>query len=75
MGNGSMGNEDTGGNGVQGVWGTWTMRPTGTKAYRGYGAHGQLGTGVWVAGTMVGTYEGLLQLCECTWGGESIFRW
>ena len=26
-------------------------------------------------GPMVGTYEGLLQICECTLGGGSIFRW
>ena len=26
-------------------------------------------------GPMVGTYEGLLRLCECTLGGGSIFRW
>ena len=32
-----MGNVDTGGNGVQGVWGTWPMRPTGAKWYRGMG--------------------------------------
>ena len=39
------------GNGVQRVWGTWSMRPTGAKWYRGYGVHrpyrhrGQWGTG------------------------------
>ena len=32
-----MGNVDTGGNGVQGVWDTWAMRPTGAKWYRGLG--------------------------------------
>ena len=26
-------------------------------------------------GPVVGTYEGLLWLCECTLGGGSIFRW
>ena len=26
-------------------------------------------------GPVVGTYEGLLRLCECTLGGGSIFRW
>ena len=26
-------------------------------------------------GPVVGTYEGLSQLCECTLGGGSIFRW
>ena len=26
-------------------------------------------------GHVVGTYEGLLRLSECTWGGGSIFRW
>ena len=26
-------------------------------------------------GPVVGTYEGLLQLSECTWGGGSICRW
>ena len=26
---------------VQGVWGTWPIRPTGGMGYRGYGAHGQ----------------------------------
>ena len=39
MGNGAMGNVDTGYNGVQGVWGTWPMRPTGAKWYRRYGVH------------------------------------
>ena len=29
----------------------------------------------WNFGAVVGTYEGLLPFCECTWGGESIFRW
>ena len=48
MGNGAMGNVDTGGNGVQGVWGTWPMRPTGEKWYRGYGVQwgmGHMGNG------------------------------
>ena len=26
-------------------------------------------------GPMVGSYEWLLQFCECTWGAVSIFRW
>ena len=26
-------------------------------------------------GPVVGTYEGLLRLSECTWGSVSIFRW
>ena len=26
-------------------------------------------------GQVVGTYEGFLPFCECTWGGGSIFRW
>ena len=26
-------------------------------------------------GPVVGTYEGLLPFCECTWGGGSMFRW
>ena len=26
-------------------------------------------------GLVLGTYEGLLLFCECTWGGGSIFRW
>ena len=26
-------------------------------------------------GPVVGTYEGLLRLCECTLGSGSIFRW
>ena len=26
-------------------------------------------------GPMVGTYEGLLQFCECIWDGGSICRW
>ena len=26
---------------VQGVWGTWPIRPTGGMGYCGYGAHGQ----------------------------------
>ena len=26
-------------------------------------------------GPVVGTYEGLLQLCECIWDGGSICRW
>ena len=29
----------------------------------------------WNFSVVVGTYEGLLLFCECTWGGESIFRW
>ena len=40
-----MGNVDTGGNGVQGVWGTWAMRPTGAKWYRGMGHIGNRDTG------------------------------
>ena len=50
---GPMGNVDTGGNGVQAIWGTWAMRPTGGKWYRGYGAHRQWGNnvqGVWGTG-------------------------
>ena len=56
---GHIGNRDTGGNGVQGVW---AMRPTGGMGtgvwgkwaigYRGYGSHGQWGTGVWAIGHM-----------------------
>ena len=49
---GPKGNEDTGGNGVQGYRAhgqldpqgqraTWPIRPTGGMGYRGYGAHGQ----------------------------------
>ena len=49
---GPMGNVDTGGNGVQGIWGTWAMRPTGGMGHignrdtganevRGYRAYGQ----------------------------------
>ena len=41
MGSGAQGNVDTGGIGVQGIWSTWAMRPTGTKWYRWYGAHRQ----------------------------------
>ena len=26
-------------------------------------------------GLVVGTYEGLLPFCECTWGGGSMFKW
>ena len=26
-------------------------------------------------GPVVGTYEGLLRLCECKWGGDSTCRW
>ena len=26
-------------------------------------------------GQVVGTYEGLLQLSECTWGDDSTLRW
>ena len=26
-------------------------------------------------GQVMGTYKGFLQLCECTLGGGSIFRW
>ena len=26
-------------------------------------------------GQVVGTYEGFLLFCKCTWGGGSIFRW
>ena len=34
---GHIGNRDTGGNGVQEVWGIWAMRPTGGMGYRGMG--------------------------------------
>ena len=63
---GPMGNVDTGGNGVQGIWGISAMRPTGSMesrcmghmginctggmGYKGYGSHGQWGT--WAMGPM-----------------------
>ena len=37
---GHMGNETDRGKGVQGVWGTWLIRPTGGMWYRGYGVQG-----------------------------------
>ena len=50
------------GNGIQGVWGIWAMRPTGGYGYRGmgtggmgykgYGPHGQWDTGLWAMGPM-----------------------
>ena len=44
---GYIGHRDTGGNGVQEVWGIWAMRPTGGMGYRGMGHMGNRGTGVW----------------------------
>ena len=43
------------GNGIQGVWGIWAMRPTGGYGYRGmgykgYGPCGQWDTGLWAMG-------------------------
>ena len=50
------------GNGIQGVWGIWAMRPTGGYGYRGmgtggmgykgYGPCGQWDTGLWAMGPM-----------------------
>ena len=42
---GPMGNVDTGGNGVQGIWVTWAMRLTLAKEYMGYGVwrYGHMG--------------------------------
>ena len=51
MGNGAYGNGDTGDNGVQG---TWAMRPTGAKWYRGYGAH------TWAMGHMDDVAQGTM---------------
>ena len=58
---GHMGNGDTWDNRVQRceVQGVWATLGNG---YRGYGL-------------MVGTYKGLLWLCECIWDGGSICRW
>ena len=58
---GHMGNGDTWGNRVQRceVQGVWATWAMGTGGM----------------GLMVGTYEGLLRLCECIWDGGSIFRW
>ena len=56
---GPMGNVDTGGNGVQGVWGISAMRPTGGMGSRGMGHMGISGTGgigykgYWVQGVWV----------------------
>ena len=55
---GPMGNVDTGGNRVQGIWGTWAMRLTGQSNTWGIGCgsmghmgnegpQGVRGTGVW----------------------------
>ena len=69
---GPMGNGGTGdmryramghmGNGIQGVWGIWAMRPTGGYGYRGmgtggmgykgYGPCGQWDTGLWATWAM-----------------------
>ena len=45
------------GNGIQGVWGIWAMRPTGGIGYRGmgykgYGPCGQWDTGLWATWAM-----------------------
>ena len=50
------------GNGIQGVWGIWAMRPTGGYGYRGmgtggmgykgYGPCGQWDTGLWATWAM-----------------------
>ena len=45
MGNGAYGQCGHRGNGVQRVWGTWAMRPTGAKWYRGMGHIGNRDTG------------------------------
>ena len=56
---GHISNRETGGNGVQRVWGIWAMRPTGGMGhmgnratggmgYKGYGSHVQWGT--WTMG-------------------------
>ena len=44
---GYIGHRDTGGNGVQEVWGIWAMRPTGGRGYRGMSHMGNSSTGVW----------------------------
>ena len=49
---GPIGNVDTGGNGVQGVWDTWAIRPTGAKWYGGRGHIGDRDTGQWGTGGM-----------------------
>ena len=45
---GPMGNVETGDNGVQGIWGTWAMRPTGYgvpgMGYMGNSSKGVSGT-------------------------------
>ena len=45
MGNGAYGQCGHRGQWVQGVWGTWAMRPTGAKWYRGMGHIGNRNTG------------------------------
>ena len=45
---GYIGHRDTGGNGVQEVWGIWAMRPTGGMGYRGIWGTWAIGAqGVW----------------------------
>ena len=45
---GYIGYRDTGGNGVQEVWGIWAMRPTGGMGYRGIWGTWAIGAqGVW----------------------------
>ena len=50
-GYGVIGHRDTGGNGVQAVWGIWAMRPTGGMGYRGiwgiWGTWAIWAQGVW----------------------------
>ena len=53
---GPMGNGDTGDNGVQG---TWVMRPTGAKWYRGYGYRGY-GAHTWAMGHMDDVAQGTM---------------
>ena len=45
MGNEAYGQCGHGGNGVQGIWDTWAMRPTGVKWYGGMGHIGNRDTG------------------------------
>ena len=45
---GYIGHRDTGGKGVQEVWGIWAMRPTGGMGYRGIWGTRVIGAqGVW----------------------------
>ena len=44
---GPMGNVETGGKGVQGIWGTWPMRPTAGMGYRVWATWAIAAQGIW----------------------------